>query len=281
MSLKPPVPPCPWFPRFPCPQSQFPRPGGEGEELGTWKQEVIPAFLPPLSHTNSQKGEVLSMVIRTPSPKKRFKIYAKLRSILDMKVDTSANILKASLARNPIVPFDLQRNLLPELRQNPETAVNNNNFPILLEYLCGDGERVSALKQAQEIPLLPSEPFVAFVQRLTSTIELQAKEEGAQEQVLEVMVLTNANEKAAILSLSMELAPTLHDMLQVCARKVPCITAHQSHSSRVKPPQKAAAVDTVPPVPVPRPPPKRRTTCLLRNQAGDWASQCPLKGLSG
>ncbi|RMC21721.1 hypothetical protein DUI87_02590 [Hirundo rustica rustica] len=42
------------------------------------------------------------------------------------------------------------------------------------------------------------------------------KEEGAQEQVLDEMTLADANErcKAAILSLSMEPAPTLHDMLQ-------------------------------------------------------------------
>ncbi|RMC19369.1 hypothetical protein DUI87_03979 [Hirundo rustica rustica] len=158
-------------------------------------------------------------------------------------------------------------------------AVDNNNFPIQLEHLCGDGEWISALKQAQEIPLLPSEPFVAFVERLTSAIELQVKKEGAQEQVLEEMALDDANEqcKAAILSLPMDLAPTLDGMLQVCAKKVPFMTGHQSHSSRVKPPQKAAAADTVPPVPVPRPPPKRGATCLLCDQAGHWASQCPLK----
>ncbi|RMC04262.1 hypothetical protein DUI87_19081 [Hirundo rustica rustica] len=51
---------------------------------------------------------------------------------------------------------------------------------------------------------------------LLKAIELQVKKEGAQEQVLEEMALANANEqyKAAILSLSMELAPTLDDMLQ-------------------------------------------------------------------
>ncbi|RMC21136.1 hypothetical protein DUI87_01994 [Hirundo rustica rustica] len=152
-------------------------------------------------------------------------------------------------------------------------AVNNNNYPIQLEHLCGDGEWVSALKQAQEIPLLPSEPLVTFVERLTRAIELQVKKEGAQEQVLEEMALADANEqcKAAILSLPMELAPTLDDMLQVCARKVPFMTAHQNHSSRVKPPQKAAAADTVPPVPVPRPPPKReeqRVSCAIRLDIG-------------
>ncbi|RMB99695.1 hypothetical protein DUI87_23697 [Hirundo rustica rustica] len=116
-------------------------------------------------------------------------------------------------------------------------AVDNNNLPIPLEHLCGDGEWVSALKQAQEIPLavlerikddaskaffsiqsngpfqpyskikqLPSEPFVKFVERLTRTIELQVTKEGAQEQILEEMALTNANKqcKATILSLPLE-----------------------------------------------------------------------------
>ncbi|RMC22076.1 hypothetical protein DUI87_02948 [Hirundo rustica rustica] len=90
------------------------------------------------------------------------------------------------------------------------------------------------------------------------------------------MALADADEqcKAAILSLSTEPAPTLHDMLQVCARKIPFIKAHQNHNSRVKPPQKAAA-DTM--LRVPWPLPKRGTTCLLCDQAGHWASQCHLK----
>ncbi|RMC04365.1 hypothetical protein DUI87_19184 [Hirundo rustica rustica] len=67
-----------------------------------------------------------------------------------------------------------------------------------------------------KIKKLPSEPFVTFVERLTRAIELQVKNEGAQEQVLEEMALADANEwcKAAILSLSIEPAPTFHDMLQ-------------------------------------------------------------------
>ncbi|RMB99758.1 hypothetical protein DUI87_23760 [Hirundo rustica rustica] len=140
------------------------------------------------------------------------------------------------------------RDLLQELWQNPKKAVDNDNLLIQLEHVCGDGEWVSALKQAQEIPLavlehikdaaskefffgppngpfqpyskikqLPSEPFVTFVKQLTRAIELQVKKEGAQEQVLEAMALTNANKqcKAAILSLPREPAPTLDDMLQL------------------------------------------------------------------
>ncbi|RMC10938.1 hypothetical protein DUI87_12651 [Hirundo rustica rustica] len=136
-----------------------------------------------------------------------------------------------------------------------------------------------SLQPYSKIKQLPSGPLVTFVERLTRAIELQVKNEGAQEQVLEEMALAHADEqcKAAILSLSTKPAPTLHDVLQVCARKIPFIKAHQNHSARVKPPQKAAAADTVLPVPVPRPPPKRGTTCLLCHQAGHWISQCPLK----
>ncbi|RMC09903.1 hypothetical protein DUI87_12690 [Hirundo rustica rustica] len=98
-----------------------------------------------------------------------------------------------------------------------------------------------------KIKKLPSERLVTFVERLTRAIALQVKNEGAQEQLLEEMALADANEqcKAAILSLSIELALTLHDMLQVCARKIPFIKAHQNHSSRDKLPQKAAAAAAV------------------------------------
>ncbi|RMC18008.1 hypothetical protein DUI87_04884 [Hirundo rustica rustica] len=92
------------------------------------------------------------------------------------------------------------------------------------------------------------------------------------------MALADADKqcKAAILSLSTEPARALHDMLQVCARKIPFIKVHQNHNSRDKPPQKAA-INTVLHVLVPQLRPKRRTTCLLCDQAGHWASQCPLK----
>ncbi|RMC16639.1 hypothetical protein DUI87_06577 [Hirundo rustica rustica] len=120
-----------------------------------------------------------------------------------------------------------------------------------------------------------------FVERLTRAIELQVKNEGAQEQVLEEMAQANADEqcKAAILSLPMEPVPALDDMLHVCTKKVPFMTAHPNHSSRdaFRPPQRAAAADAMPPVPVSWLPPKRRTMCLLCDQAGHWASQCPLK----
>ncbi|RMC02848.1 hypothetical protein DUI87_20040 [Hirundo rustica rustica] len=67
-----------------------------------------------------------------------------------------------------------------------------------------------------KIKQLPSEPLGTFVERLTRAIELQVKNERAQEQVLEEMALANADKqcKAPILSLSIEVDPTLRDMLQ-------------------------------------------------------------------
>ncbi|RMC01132.1 hypothetical protein DUI87_22398 [Hirundo rustica rustica] len=114
-------------------------------------------------------------------------------------------------------------------------AVGNKNLPIQLAI-----QPDKSFQPYSKIKQLPSEPLVTFVELLTRAIELQVKNEGAQEEVLEEMALANADEqcKAAILSLSIELAPTSHDMLQVCARKIPFIKAHQNHSSRVKPSQK-------------------------------------------
>ncbi|RMC04303.1 hypothetical protein DUI87_19122 [Hirundo rustica rustica] len=76
----------------------------------------------------------------------------------------------------------------------------------------------------QEVPKKLEEPLgehmaeESHADRLTRAIELQVKNEGAQEQVLEEMALADGNEwcKAAILSLSIEPASTLHDMLQFC-----------------------------------------------------------------
>ncbi|RMB95399.1 hypothetical protein DUI87_28120 [Hirundo rustica rustica] len=144
-------------------------------------------------------------------------------------------------------------------------AVDNKNLPIQLAT-----QPDKSFQPYSKIKQLPSEHLVTFVERLTRAIELQVKNEGAQEQVLEEMALADANRqcKAAILRLSIEPAPTLHYMLQVCARKIPFIKAHQNHRSRVKLPPKAAAADTVPPVPVPPPKRGQRVSCEIRLDIG-------------
>ncbi|RMC09695.1 hypothetical protein DUI87_13481 [Hirundo rustica rustica] len=99
-------------------------------------------------------------------------------------------------------------------------------------------ENSSHSKQQPGRPLSDAEskkPFVTFVERLTRVIELQVKK-GAQEQVLEEMALANANEqcKAAILSLPMEPAPTLDDMLQ---QKSPDVMIKDPATQETKSPQ--------------------------------------------
>ncbi|RMC19562.1 hypothetical protein DUI87_03120 [Hirundo rustica rustica] len=86
----------------------------------------------------------------------------------------------------------------------------------LYEVQQGEVHSLALGSQQPHAAITGLEPFVTFVERLTRAIELQVKEVGAQEQVLDEMALADANEqcKAAILSLSIELAPTLDDMLQ-------------------------------------------------------------------
>ncbi|RMC02851.1 hypothetical protein DUI87_20043 [Hirundo rustica rustica] len=112
-------------------------------------------------------------------------------------------------------------------------GVDSKNLPIQLAT-----QPDESFQPYSKIKQLPSEPLGTFVERLTRAIELQVKNERAQEQVLEEMALANADKqcKAPILSLSIEVDPTSRDMLQVCARKIPFIKAHANHSSRVKPP---------------------------------------------
>lgn len=100
----------------------------------------------------------------------------------------------------------LLRDSLPVLWQDPGMAVDNNNLPICMDHLYGEGEWALAPKEAQDIPVtvlecvkdaatkaffslrpdsllqtyskmkqLPSEPFLKFVERLTRAIELQER----------------------------------------------------------------------------------------------------------
>ncbi|RMC07858.1 hypothetical protein DUI87_15327 [Hirundo rustica rustica] len=94
-----------------------------------------------------------------------------------------------------------------------------------------------ALRFLKKIKQLPSEPLRTLVERLTQAIELQVKNKGAQEQVLEEMALADADEqrKAAILSLSIEVAPTLRDILQFClSAKVTGYDSKGSSDQRTK-----------------------------------------------
>ncbi|RMC15016.1 hypothetical protein DUI87_07195 [Hirundo rustica rustica] len=194
-------------------------------ELGTRKHEAgsNPSFsATPFTYQQSKRGDAVHSNW-DPFPQQVIQGLCKAQAKFGYEREYFCNHLKANLARNTTVPFDLQKYLLPELWQNPEMAVDNKKLPIQLAI-----QPDESFQPYSKIKQLPSEPFVTFVERLTRAIELQVKNGGAQEQVLEEMALADANKqcKAVILILSIEPAPTLYDMLQVCARKVPFITAH-------------------------------------------------------
>ncbi|RMC19186.1 hypothetical protein DUI87_03791 [Hirundo rustica rustica] len=84
---------------------------------------------------------------------------------------------------------------------------------------------------APEGPVVPyykivqvsKEPFTKFVEWLTRAIEVQVQDVVVREGILREMVFANANVlcRNAILSLSLDPAPTILDMLRVCQMKVP------------------------------------------------------------
>ncbi|TRZ11914.1 hypothetical protein HGM15179_015185 [Zosterops borbonicus] len=147
---------------------------------------------------------------------------------------------------------DLLGRSLPSMLRDPVTATDNGGDPITLEHLMGEGEWKSASDQAENIPegvlevikekakvafcemrpagplqpydeILqgPTEPFVAFVERLTAAIDQQVARVGAREDILEEMAAKNANEECREAILRIPKAPgeypTLDEMLK--ARK--------------------------------------------------------------
>ncbi|RMB92636.1 hypothetical protein DUI87_30945 [Hirundo rustica rustica] len=190
------------------PGSHAPEGGGGA---GNQEAGIDPGFsATPFAYQQSKRGGAVHSNW-DPFPQQAIQGLCKAQAKFGYEREYFCNRLKANLARNTTVPFDLQKDLLPELWQNPETAVDNKNLPIQLA-IQPDG----SFQPYSKIKQLPSEPFVTFVERLTRAIELQVKNEGAQEQVLEEMALADGNEqcKAAILSLSIQPASALHDMLQ-------------------------------------------------------------------
>lgn len=148
---------------------------------------------------------------------------------------------------------DLLKNALPSLLKDPETTRDGNGDALTLDHLSGEGEWTAASDQAAGIPKpileqiteaaeraflemqplgpLPpyseifqgaTEPYVQFVERLTTAVEQQVKKEHAREEVIEEMAFSHANERChvAILTLPHKPLPTLQDMLQIVGHMV-------------------------------------------------------------
>lgn len=125
----------------------------------------------------------------------------------------------------------------------------------------------------------PSEPFVAFVEKLTTAIEQQVTRVYAREQILEEMVSKHSCRE---IILRIPKQPGEHPTLEEMLRAVNAATADSR--ARVPPPperrrggprvavvQKGEEVKT--PGAARRPPGDR--PCFLCGRKGHWSSQCP------
>ncbi|KAL2294604.1 hypothetical protein Nmel_008346, partial [Mimus melanotis] len=152
--------------------------------------------------------------------------------------------------------------LLPELFQISEYAVDTDNKLITIEHLCSQGDS-QVEGQAEKIPkpvilevqaaaerafaMLPGkeprlnytttrqgmvEPLVNFIERLRLEVEKQVENKETQLEIIKEMVLLNSNEacKRVICSLPLYPKPTLNLMMEGCAQQatVPAISASTS-----------------------------------------------------
>lgn len=173
---------------------------------------------------------------------------------------------------------DALKDKLPGLLRKPNTATDERGNEITLDHLCGEVQWATPQTQASDIPIPilniirdaaekafldiqpsgpllpyhmimqgPSEPFVQFVERLTIAIKQQVDKEYEREEVLEKMAFSNTNEqcRVAILTLSWEPPPSLHQMLKICKTKVPLMGPPPGQRTKIPhPPPKAAAAET-------------------------------------
>ncbi|KAM7062051.1 uncharacterized protein M8220_001993 [Acridotheres tristis] len=184
-------------------------------------------------------------------------------------------LLEATFSSNILVPSDLKSlfkclllsmeyglwedtwkrmlgELLPELLQIPDCAVDADQKPMTLDHLCGEGDWSQAEAQAEKIPKpvlskiqaaaekafmrMPTtepqinyltmkqglaEPFIEFVERLKHQAERRVKSPEALEEVLIEVVKANANDmcKHIITSLPLYPEPNLRTMIEACAKK--------------------------------------------------------------
>lgn len=141
--------------------------------------------------------------------------------------------------------------LLPQLWQNPQCAVDMHNQAITFNHFCGEGEWAEASKQAEGIPMLvleeieqaaekafitlpcadptlsfvsikraPSKSFVGFMECLCTAVESQVENRIAQSDVITAVTQTNANEDCwkIIQSLPLDPLPTLDLMVEACMK---------------------------------------------------------------
>ncbi|XP_030800633.1 endogenous retrovirus group K member 113 Gag polyprotein-like [Camarhynchus parvulus] len=212
--------------------------------------------------------------------------------------------------------------LLPEILAQPNISRDANGNLLTVEHLCGLGDWEKGQQAAELIPsealekstqagaqeffkvlvgvpqtpvfLLqqgPEESFDDFVMRLQAAARFENVSEGTRQEMVAAIAASNANAacKAAILSLPLQPAPTLKQMLLVCARKVPALR----QTTAVKTPSAGKRVSVAegpevfmynPEDPIevaasqgPGTPRQQRGHCHLCSKEGHWMPDCPLR----
>ncbi|TRZ12333.1 hypothetical protein HGM15179_014753 [Zosterops borbonicus] len=206
---------------------------------------------------------------------------------------------------------DLLRDTLPSLLEDPETAEDINGDEITLKHLMGEGDWVTAAKQASDIlrPVLekitqlakkaflemwpsgplqyyldifqdPNEHYLQFIEQLSAAVDQQVQEDLARKEVVRSTAFTHANEscKKAILTLPKKPKPTLQDYLQVVAEVVPVMTpgrpGRRDHHHQMV--GATAATETPAMTPTPRTPGQMR-----QSSRGPADRPCALCGKKG
>ncbi|XP_064260326.1 uncharacterized protein LOC135290334 [Passer domesticus] len=276
-------------------------PSGAGGGAGSRDPGSMPTLsAAPVTYIPGREGR--TQAHWTPFPNTAIKELCKAQKDYSRESEFFRGILRATLTDSVIIPADLRRifscllspsefrlwevnwkreigKVLPQLWENPGTAVDTEGGMITTEHLSGVGSWADGNYQAWYIPsealkattsaalkaftslrspttpLIPyskiiqgdNEPFLLFTERLRKAIEVQVKDEATREGILTEMAATNANSacKAAILSLPFDPPADLTQMLEVCERKVAVLPENPLRSQH-PPPRRAAAAAAVP-----------------------------------
>ncbi|KAL9822336.1 endogenous retrovirus group K member 6 Gag polyprotein-like [Geothlypis trichas] len=168
-------------------------------------------------------------------------------------------------------------------------------FPNQLLESCRAAERAfyklpaaTSQVEAEEVRQGPQEPYLAFVERLHRFVSAQVPGGREREELLRQMAYLNDNSacKEAIRSLPLSPRPTVEQMIEVCARKVP-LQDPQYRQKRVSvafaefPAKECSDAEAATASAPSTPGTGRRTTathpCHLCGQMGHWMPQCPLR----
>ncbi|KAF4792049.1 hypothetical protein TURU_124706 [Turdus rufiventris] len=199
------------------------------------------------------------------------------------------------------------RVLQQELQQSSDSAKDEDDNDITQEHLCGEGDWHCPEKQTRvlskfvfdkicnvaemafnqlptvevkgsyvNIKQFPSENFLQFVDRLCMQVERQVPDSVEQAELIKEMAKRNANEASRrdILSLPLEPAPSLAQMIEACTRKAEMFCAPERNLGPAQPKTTAAVTPGARKQPMPLQQ-LQHITCFQCKKPGQFARDCP------